>query len=95
MSEYTEYTEYIVRPCTLVWLILILLTVFAFMVGELELGGITIVSTILVSTLIKGQLVVDYFMGLHRVRWRWRIIMYSWLLLVMGLIGFAYRLGLQ
>ncbi len=95
MSEYTEYTEYIVRPCTWVWLILILLTVFAFLVGEFELGGITIVSTLLLSTLIKGQIVVDYFMGLHQVRWLWRIILYSWLLLVIGLIGFAYWLGLQ
>jgi hypothetical protein len=95
MSEYTEYTEYIVRPCTLVWFILILLTIFAFVVGELELGGITIIAIILLSTLIKGLMVVDYFMGLHRVRWRWRIIMFSWLLFVTGMIGFAYWLGLQ
>jgi cytochrome c oxidase subunit IV len=88
-------SEYIVRPCTWVWLILILLTVFAFLVGKFELGGITIVSTLLLSTLIKGQIVVDYFMGLHQVRWLWRIILYSWLLLVIGLIGFAYWLGLQ
>ncbi len=84
-----------IRPCTYVWLILILLTVFAFVVGKLELGGITIVTVVLFSTLIKGQMVVDYFMGLRRVRWKWKIIMYSWLLLVMGLIGFAYSLGLK
>ena len=60
-----------------VWLILILLTFFAFVVGKLELGGITVIATILLSTLIKGQMVADYFMGLHRVRWKWKIIMYS------------------
>jgi len=84
-----------IRPCTYVWLILILLTVFAFVVGKLELGGITIVSIILVSTFIKGLMVIDYFMGLHRVRWRWRIMMYAWLLFVTGMIGFAYSLGLK
>lgn len=84
-----------IRPCTYVWLILILLTFFAFVVGKLELGGITVIATILLSTLIKGQMVVDYFMGLRRVRWKWKIIMYSWLLLVIGLIGFAYSLGLK
>ena len=91
----SDSKEYIVRPCTFVWLLLILLTVFAFMVGKFELGGITIVSAILLSTLLKGQMVIDYFMGLHQVRWRWRIILYSWLVLIIGLIGFAYWLGLK
>ena len=84
-----------VRPCTYVWLILILLTLFAFVIGKHEIGNITIVSLLLFSTLIKGQMVIDFFMGLHQVRWFWKIIMYSWLLLVMGLIGLAYCLGLQ
>lgn len=84
-----------IRPCTYVWLILISLTIFAFVVGELELGGITIVIIILVSTFIKGQMIVDYFMGLHQVRWKWRLIIYTWLLLVTGMIGFAYSLGLK
>jgi len=91
----SDSKEYIVRPCTFVWLLLILLTVFAFMVGKFELGGITIVSAILLSTLLKGQMVIDYFMGLHQVRWRWRIILYSWLVLIIGLIGLAYWLGLK
>jgi cbb3-type cytochrome oxidase subunit 3 len=93
MSEKLKY--YQVRPYTYVWLILILLTVFAFVVGKHEIGNITIVSLLLFSTLIKGQMVIDFFMGLHKVRWFWKIIMYSWLLLVMGLISFAYWLGLQ
>ncbi len=84
-----------IRPCTYVWLILILLTFFAFAVGKLELGGTTIIVMILLSTLIKGQMIVDYFMGLHRVGWKWRLILYTWLLLVTGMIGFAYSLGLK
>ena len=84
-----------IRPCTYVWLILISLTIFAFLVGKLELSGITIVIIILVSTLIKGLMVIDYFMGLHQVRWRWRIMMYVWLLFVIGMIGFAYSLGIK
>jgi len=80
---------------TISWSILILLTIFAFIFGGFELGNMTIVSIILLSTIIKSQIVIDYFMGLHQVRWQWRIILYSWLLLVVGMIGLAYWLGLQ
>lgn len=80
---------------TISWSILILLTIFAFMFGGLELGNMTIVSVILLSTIIKGQIVIDYFMGLHQVRWQWRIILSGWLLFVIGMIGLAYWLGLK
>ncbi len=58
---------------TISWSILILLTIFAFIFGGFELGNMTIVGVILLSTIIKSQIVIDYFMGLHQVRWRWRI----------------------
>ncbi|MDM8558978.1 cytochrome C oxidase subunit IV family protein [Candidatus Parabeggiatoa sp. HSG14] len=80
---------------TISWSILILLTIFAFIFGGLELGNMTIVSVILLSTIIKSQIVIDYFMGLHQVRWQWRIILYGWLLLVIAMISLAYWLGLQ
>jgi cytochrome c oxidase subunit IV len=84
-----------IHSSTISWSILILLTIFAFIFGGFELGNMTIVSVILLSTIIKSQIVIDYFMGLHQVRWQWRIILYSWLLLVVGMIGLAYWLGLQ
>lgn len=84
-----------IRPCTWVWLVLLALTVVAWGVGQLKLGGLTIVSAILLSTLVKGQMVVDFFMGLIRVRPFWRILMFAYLFIVIALIWLAYYIGLD
>jgi cytochrome c oxidase subunit IV len=78
------------RPCTLIWLILMALTLVAFGVGKLELTGTTVVALILASTFIKAQLVADYFMGLKFARPVWRIIMTSWIVIVCAGIGLAW-----
>jgi len=46
-----------------VWFSLILLTIFAFLLGYLNYINTLFVSVLLVSTFLKGQLVIDYFMG--------------------------------
>jgi cytochrome c oxidase subunit IV len=89
-----DNTNKFIRPCTIVWLILIVLSVLAFTVGKLELSGSNIMSVIFISTIIKAQMVMDYFMGLKRVKWFWRGIMTGWLFLVMSLISIAYKTGL-
>lgn len=83
-----------IRPCTLVWAVLMALTLAAFGVGKLGLSGGAVTGFILVGTLIKGQMVADFFMGLRRVRPLWRLLLAGWLLFVIGGIGFAYRLSL-
>ena len=83
-----------IRPCTRVWLVLIGLTLLALAVGKAGLGGLSIVVVLLVSTLIKTQLVADYFMGLKHSRLLWRMIVSIYLLLITGLIGLAYWLGM-
>jgi hypothetical protein len=87
--------SYWIRPCTWVWLILLALTLLAWGVGQMQLGGLSIVSVILLSTLIKGQMVADFFMGLIRVRPFWRIILFSYLFIVIALIWLAYFIGLD
>lgn len=91
----TNPPSYLIRPCTWVWLILLALTLAAWGVGQLKLGGLTVVSAILLSTLIKGQMVVDFFMGLIRVRPFWRILLFAYLIIVIGLIWLAYFIGLD
>ena len=83
-----------IRPCTRVWLVLVGLTLFALAIGKAGLGGPAIVAVLLVSTLIKTQLVADYFMGLKHSRLLWRMIVSIYLLLITGLIGLAYWLGM-
>ena len=75
-----------------VWIALILLSLFAFLLGYLKLISSVIVGILLVSTFIKGQLVIDYFMGLKDVRLKYRIIPTIWLIVLLSLIAVAYYL---
>jgi cytochrome c oxidase subunit IV len=79
-----------IRPCTLIWLVLMLLTVTTYGIGEAGLGGLTIMLIVLGTAVIKVQMIANYFMGLRRTRWLWRGIVLGWLLLVTGLITVAY-----
>ena len=83
------------RPCTWTWVILMILTLAMLAVGKAGLGGIGIVSLLLVSTLVKTQLVADYFMGLKTANLLWRAIVTGYLVLVISLIGLAYWLSLS
>ncbi len=81
-----------VRACTWVWLLMMSLTFVTYLIGKLELGGITASLTVLGFALIKGQMVGDYFMGLKRIRgfWRWPVSL--WLFLPGALITLAFTL---
>jgi len=83
------------RPCTWTWLVLMGLTLALLAVGKAGLGGVGIVTLVLLSTLVKTQLVADYFMGLKRTRLLWRAIVTIYLLLVISMIGLAYWLSLS
>lgn len=86
-------SKFNLRPCTWVWLTLIVLTLAVMTVGQIGLGGVTIVTLILVSTLVKTQIVADYFMGLKQGRPLWRIIMMAYIWVIISMIGLAYWLG--
>ena len=73
-----------------VWLALVLLTLVTYAVGKLGYGGMSVVAMLLLSVSIKGQLVIDCFMGLAQVRSRWKWVVTVWLLSVVLLIGLAY-----
>ena len=83
------------RPCSWVWLTLIVLTLAVLTVGQIGLGGVTIVTLLLVSTLVKTQIVADYFMGLKEGRPLWRIIMMAYIWVIISMIGLAYWLGIS
>lgn len=83
------------RPCTWTWLTLIILTLVVMTVGQIGLGGVTIVTLILVSTLLKTQIVADYFMGLKQGRPLWRIIIMAYIWVITSMIGLSYWLGIS
>ncbi|MCX7193016.1 MAG: cytochrome C oxidase subunit IV family protein [Proteobacteria bacterium] len=78
------------RPCTLIWLSLMLLTVATYAIGEAGMGGTAVMLTVLGIAVIKVQMVASYFMDLRHTRWLWRGIVLGWLVLVTGLIAIAY-----
>lgn len=75
---------------TLIWIVLILLTILTLFIGETGLAGKNIILIILAVTFFKVQMIVDYFMGLYKVRWGWQVAMFSWSFLVLSLIGVAF-----
>ena len=79
-----------IRPSTLIWLLLMLLTVTTYAISETGMGGTIIMLIVLGIAAIKVQLVTNYFMALRDTRWLWRGIVLGWLMLVTGLIVIAY-----
>jgi hypothetical protein len=85
MSYRKKVLEYI-------WIVLVILTVFAYLLGYLKLINTSLVMILLVTTFIKGQLVADYFMGLKTVQIKYRLLPTVWLVIVLSLIAVAYYL---
>lgn len=77
---------------TKIWFILVCLTLFAFLLGYLEMINLFLVAVLLITTCIKGQLVSEHFMALNNVSLKWRMIPIVWLIIVVSLIGLAYYL---
>lgn len=86
--------KYAIRPCTVVWLVLIVLTLVTYFAGETGMGGPGVMALVMGIAFVKGQMVADRFMALKGVvgKFRWPVTI--WLVVVCSLIGVAYWLGL-
>ena len=80
---------------TIIWLALVALTVMTFSLGEAGMSGKGVMLTLLAITMVKSQLVANYFMGLRRTKFLWRAIMFGYFAIVGGLIAVAYLMGLK
>ncbi len=80
------------RILEVIWVVLVILTIFAYLLGYLKYISTTLVAVLLLTTFIKGQLVIDYFMGLKDVKLKYRLIPTLWLGVVISLIAVAYYL---
>lgn len=83
------------RFFTIIWLVLVALTLVTFSIGEAGMTGKLAMLGLLCIALVKGQLVANYFMGLRDAAWGWRAIILGYFLLVGGLIAVAYLKGLN
>ena len=82
--------RYPIRPCTLVYVVLMALTVTTWLLGKTGVSGLSIALPVLAFALFKGLLIGDYYMGLKGVHglWRWAIII--WLVVPGSLITWAF-----
>jgi hypothetical protein len=75
----------------LVWCTLLLLTLLSYY-GLNHFCERSAVLLVLAAMWLKGQLLVDHFMGLRRVRWFWRALMALYVFGVTLAIGLAFLL---
>ncbi len=78
-----------VRPCTAAWLTLLSLSTATYILGY-DKTGTAFITSLLIITVFKGQLITRYFMGLRHVRPLWRNIMSAYLVTIGAIIGLAY-----
>lgn len=83
----------LIRPCTLVYAVLVALTLVTWTIGRAGLDGLGLALTVLGIALFKGHLVADWFMGLRGVRGLWRWVVVIWLVIPGGLISLAFILS--
>ena len=73
-----------------IWILLVILTIFAYLLGHLKLISTSLVAVLLGTTFIKGVLVSEYFMGLKNINMKYRFIPIIWLSIIILLIAIAY-----
>lgn len=79
------------KSATIEWLLLLALTAFTVWLAEAGFSGSAMLIPALLATLIKGRIIIDRFMSLQRVVAPWRWVVLGWLVIVLGLIAYAFR----
>ena len=80
------------RESTKIYLTLIALTYLAFFIGLTEVSNVWFVAVLLLSTFVKGKMIIDYFMGMNEYLSRWNNFPTLWLGLVLLVISGVYFL---
>ena len=82
----------LLRPCTLIWLLLLALTIATYLLAQLGLEGRSLILSVLAFALIKGNLIADWYMGLRNVSGFWRPIFVLYLVMIGLFISVAFLL---
>lgn len=77
-----------------VWVLLMLLTIFAYGMGKVGFSGVFAMLLLLISAFIKSYYVMADFMELRGVSFIWRAFMFGWLWIVCLGIGITFLLAL-
>jgi len=79
-----------IKKLTVIWVILVILTLITATIGYYQLSGLYIVGVILLTVVVKGQLIVDHYMGLRHVRGFWRLAMLGFIIIIPAIIFAGY-----
>ncbi len=79
------------NTATFQWLTLLAMTAVAVGLSQTALGSNAILLPVLLTTLIKGRIVIDRVMALQGVIAPWRWVVLGWLVVVLGLIGYTFH----
>ncbi|MDT3708027.1 MAG: cytochrome C oxidase subunit IV family protein [Thiobacillus sp.] len=79
------------NTATFQWLILLAMTAVAVGLSQATLPDNALLVPVLLTTLVKGRIVIDRFMALQGVIAPWRWVVLGWLALVVGLIGYTFH----
>lgn len=82
-----------VRYATKIWLLLMFATVFAAGLSFLAIDGLLITLITIVILIVKGQLIVDHFMGLRTSSAFWRAVMSAYCVVIGSVVLVVYWLG--
>jgi len=75
---------------TLSWILLLLLTLAAAILSQLNIASNSLILLALSITVFKSQIVVDIFMGLKNAERRWRILMLSYVIIIPFIMMLIY-----
>lgn len=75
------------------WATMMVLTLTTYMIAKLGYGGTSVVMFLLLTSVIKGTIIIADFMEVRGVSLLWRAIMYGWLWVVTITIAMTYIIG--
>jgi len=81
------------KAATFQWLILLAMTAVAVGLSQASLSDNANLAPVLLATLVKGRIVIDRFMALQGAIAPWRWVVLGWLVVVVGLIGYAFHMA--
>lgn len=81
-----------IRSCTIIWMLLLALTLLTYVLGVRGGSGQGMVLLVLGIAVLKAQLVADYFMGLRKVAGFWRPLIAGYLAVLVVGIALAFTL---
>lgn len=78
------------RLMSIIWVILVTLTLIGYWIGEQGMSGTVALAILLSAAFVKGQLVISHFMEMKEAPNSWKWIPSGWMVIVLAAIAVTY-----